>query len=904
MTPIDDATFNNNRFLQVLDRKHSTPTHPSSKVNVVQVTSTADTSQEMWDRMNEDSNEPNQNQEQQTQQQDEQQQSIVVKTSMFEFHFEFGSKRPPRTPVVEEDCCNSETEEILDIEKEDDSLDEEEYSISEEQQDDFPDHYDTNCPNSISSDDSDFARVDQVQKAISTKHLPSATADSMETYENITENNYIGAATGRSMAEESMPCECKYDPYLDDPSEACGDDSACINRMMFMECVVQDCPCGRLCRNRRFQLGQYARVDVIRTEKKGYGLRALTDLTNNSFIMEYIGEVITQNEFLHRTRIYDTEGFKHYYFMTLKSDEVIDATKKGCLARFMNHSCNPNCVTQKWVIGKKMRIGIFTSRSIKAGEELTFDYKFERYGAVAQRCFCGEKNCKGFIGATNEHVEEEILTDTESSSEDDEELDIERIQPLQDIDKVQAFVKKMLNSVGNHRLVIKLLMRLKMTNPCNSHGREILKMIIRLHGLRMLKFWLGEWKHNETIVYKTLEVLEQLPLTHRNGLEDCKLPEVVDRFTQNDNLDICQLATQLIHKWAQLKCVYRIPKRHQVEMTSGSISSTDDIIAMDTSSITDSSITMDISPIMEAIDNIDTVSPPQTGSAPHNKKKYNHSRKRTKFESSRELFDPDEDYYEYIPLDITAEELIRITQYPSLPNHIPTSQAQSEITVKQHTENNEEITSTNDQNMYDYYNYYYYYYYNYYCPTQENPTLPANWQPIIGEDGSSYYYNTLTHRTQWEMPQEDLNRPPLSEPKTHPPPPIIPPPPALSPPPPPSSPPPQPQPPTSPLSALPLSPPSHLTAGKLTTPTASITEDEALGEVELKNEIGKVVTKYLSLTSQQCLWKGDKHLFKEMARKMTHYIVDKEVKSGRKIKALDGNLRVKIEKFIDTFKQL
>lgn len=100
----------------------------------------------------------------------------------------------------------------------------------------------------------------------------------METFENITSSIYIGNATGRSMAEESMPCECKYDSELDNPSEACGDDNICINRMMFMECIVQDCPCGRLCQNRRFQLGQYAPVDVIKTELKGFGLRALADL--------------------------------------------------------------------------------------------------------------------------------------------------------------------------------------------------------------------------------------------------------------------------------------------------------------------------------------------------------------------------------------------------------------------------------------------------------------------------------------------------------------------------------------------------------------------------------------------------------------------------------------------------
>jgi hypothetical protein len=110
------------------------------------------------------------------------------------------------------------------------------------------------------------------------KYFPSATEEALQTFENIQANIYIGSATGRSMAEESMPCECKYESELENPNEACGDDNICINRMMFMECIVQDCPCGRLCRNRRFQLGQYSPVDVIKTEKKGFGLRALTNL--------------------------------------------------------------------------------------------------------------------------------------------------------------------------------------------------------------------------------------------------------------------------------------------------------------------------------------------------------------------------------------------------------------------------------------------------------------------------------------------------------------------------------------------------------------------------------------------------------------------------------------------------
>ena len=66
--------------------------------------------------------------------------------------------------------------------------------------------------------------------------------------------------------------------------------------------------------------------------------------------------------------------------MSLNSDLIIDATKKGSISRFINHSCDPNAETQKWTVSGEVRIGFFSIKDIKKGEEITFDYKYERYG--------------------------------------------------------------------------------------------------------------------------------------------------------------------------------------------------------------------------------------------------------------------------------------------------------------------------------------------------------------------------------------------------------------------------------------------------------------------------------------------------------------------------------------------
>lgn len=222
--------------------------------------------------------------------------------------------------------------------------------------------------------------------------------------------------------------------------------------------------------------------------------------------------------------------------------------------------------------------------------------------AVAQRCFCGEPSCKGFIGGSSKNDTSKTLTDStaaivntdvedddddddddedeeDDGSDDGEDSDnVEAVtltqkkmlrkmhrrrasEPLQDPREVQSFVKRMLDSVGKSHLVLKLLLRLELTDVNTSQGRDVLRKFVRLHGLKMLKFWLGEWKNDSKILIKVLHVLLQLPLANKNGLEDCKMFEIVGKLQNHEDEEIVLLADQLLHEWNQLKSVYRIPKR-------------------------------------------------------------------------------------------------------------------------------------------------------------------------------------------------------------------------------------------------------------------------------------------------------------------------------------------------------
>ncbi|KAM9744520.1 histone-lysine N-methyltransferase NSD3 isoform 2-T2 [Menidia menidia] len=213
-------------------------------------------------------------------------------------------------------------------------------------------------------------------------------------YKIIKSNKPVGKVQMHVADLSEIPrCNCR--PSDEHP---CSLDSQCLNRMLQYECHPQVCPAGDGCENQCFSKRLYAETEVIKTEGCGWGLRTNQALRRGDFVTEYVGEVIDSEECQQRIKRAHENHVTNFYMLTLTKDRVIDAGPKGNSARFMNHSCSPNCETQKWTVNGDVHIGLFALCDIESGTELTFNYNLHCVGNRRMSCHCGSDNCSGFLG--------------------------------------------------------------------------------------------------------------------------------------------------------------------------------------------------------------------------------------------------------------------------------------------------------------------------------------------------------------------------------------------------------------------------------------------------------------------------------------------------------------------------
>jgi uncharacterized protein len=135
----------------------------------------------------------------------------------------------------------------------------------------------------------------------------------------------------------------------------------------------------------------------------GRGVFATAEIPRGKVIVEYKGRRSSWDEAMVRPDS-DPDDSAHTFLFALDDGRVIDARVRGNAARWINHSCDPNCATYE---DQQGRVFIEAKRRIRPGEELAYDYRLQIDGKLTKRefaqyaCRCGAGKCRGTL--LNQH---------------------------------------------------------------------------------------------------------------------------------------------------------------------------------------------------------------------------------------------------------------------------------------------------------------------------------------------------------------------------------------------------------------------------------------------------------------------------------------------------------------------
>ncbi len=141
-------------------------------------------------------------------------------------------------------------------------------------------------------------------------------------------------------------------------------------------------------------------IAVKNSKIHGRGVFVKKDIPKGVAVIEYIGERISWKEALRR-HPHDPNQPNHTFYFSLEDGRVIDANVGGNAARWINHSCKPNCMADEIMVDGESRVFIFAKRKLIPGEELFYDYSLNLDGKLTKKvkkeyaCYCGSKRCRG-----------------------------------------------------------------------------------------------------------------------------------------------------------------------------------------------------------------------------------------------------------------------------------------------------------------------------------------------------------------------------------------------------------------------------------------------------------------------------------------------------------------------------
>ncbi|XP_054632527.1 histone-lysine N-methyltransferase 2D isoform X2 [Dunckerocampus dactyliophorus] len=201
--------------------------------------------------------------------------------------------------------------------------------------------------------------------------------------------------TGSARSEPKVPTQCKRPHTLNSTSVSKAYQSTFTGEMNtpYSKQFVH----SKSSQYRRLKTEWKNNVYLARSRIQGLGLYAAKDLEKHTMVIEYIGTVIRNEVANRREKIYESQN-RGIYMFRINNEQVIDATLTGGPARYVNHSCAPNCVAEVVTFDKEDKIIIISSRRIPKGEELTYDYQFDFEDDQHKiPCHCGAWNCRKWM---------------------------------------------------------------------------------------------------------------------------------------------------------------------------------------------------------------------------------------------------------------------------------------------------------------------------------------------------------------------------------------------------------------------------------------------------------------------------------------------------------------------------
>ncbi|XP_041698132.1 histone-lysine N-methyltransferase 2C isoform X5 [Coregonus clupeaformis] len=140
-----------------------------------------------------------------------------------------------------------------------------------------------------------------------------------------------------------------------------------------------------------------ANVYLAASKIQGLGLYASRDIEKHTMVIEYNGTVLRNEVAIRKQRTYKSQN-RGVFMFRIDSEHVVDSSQTGGLARYINHSCTPNCVAEVVTFERGYKIIITSNRRIEKGEELCFDYQYDCVdGQHKIACHCGTADCRKWI---------------------------------------------------------------------------------------------------------------------------------------------------------------------------------------------------------------------------------------------------------------------------------------------------------------------------------------------------------------------------------------------------------------------------------------------------------------------------------------------------------------------------